>query len=197
MFEAMDVTVLERPRSRPLRRVRFVADAHLGGLARYLRLLGFDTRFENDPGDDALAEISAREHRILLSRDRALLERRRVSHGLWVPHTRPREQLAWVVERLDLYRLLRPFTRCMPCNGLLEPVSREQVADRVPERVLAVFDRFWRCRDCGRIYWRGSHYARLRDLVDRLRIPLRPPPGLVSEPSHRLSSPSRGPDCGG
>jgi uncharacterized protein with PIN domain len=189
MFEAMDVTALERLRSRPLRHVRFVADAHLGALARYLRLLGFDTRFENDPGDEALAEISAREHRILLSRDRALLDRRRVTHGLRVPHTRPREQLSWVVERLDLYRLLRPFTRCMPCNGLFEPVSAAQVADRVPERVLDAFDRFWRCRDCGRIYWRGSHYDRLKASVDRLRIPPRPLPGLVAEKRPGAASP--------
>jgi uncharacterized protein with PIN domain len=187
VFEALDLTPVRRPRLRPLRRPRFVADAHLGGLARYLRLLGFDTRFENDPGDDALAEISATEHRVLLSRDLGLLARRRVTHGLWVPGTRPRAQLAWVVERLDLYRLSRPFTRCMPCNGTLEPVTRERVRDLIPERVLADFERFWCCRGCGRVYWRGSHYQRLRAFVDRLVGPGQPSSGVVCGQSDGLS----------
>jgi uncharacterized protein with PIN domain len=169
VFESMDVTPLLRLRDRPLRRVRFVADAHLGRLARYLRLLGFDTLFENDPGDAALARISAHQGRILLTRDRALLERRLVTHGLWVPATRPRSQLVWVVERLDLWRLFRPFTRCTVCNGVLREVTRNSLQGRVPPRVLAAFDAFWRCRGCGRVYWRGSHYDRLRMLVDQLR----------------------------
>jgi hypothetical protein len=191
LFEALDLTPVPRPRPRPLRRPRFVADAHLGGLARYLRLLGFDTRFENDPGDDALAEISATEHRILLSRDLGLLARRRVTHGLWVPETRPREQLAWLVDRLDLYRLFRPFTRCMPCNGALEAVTREQVRDLVPARVLAAFERFWRCRGCGRIYWRGSHYERLVAFVERLAGRGRATPGVVHGPAAGLSCAAR------
>lgn len=173
VFESLDVAPLVRLRGEPLRAVRFVADAHLGRLARYLRLLGFDTRFENDPGDRELARLSADEGRILLSRDRGLLARAIVTHGLWVPSARPREQLAWVVERLDLYRLIRPFTRCTVCNGGLEPVPGTEVRDQVPERVAKVFHRFWRCRGCGRIYWEGSHYQRLRALVDQVAEPPR------------------------
>jgi len=84
MFEALDVGPLLRLRARPLRRPRFVADAHLGRLARYLRLLGFDTLYGNDPGDAELARLSASEHRILLTRDRALLMRGEVTHGCYV-----------------------------------------------------------------------------------------------------------------
>jgi uncharacterized protein with PIN domain len=171
VFESFDVAALARLRGEPLRAVRFVADAHLGRLARYLRLLGFDTRFENDPGDRALARLSAEEGRILLSRDRGLLARAIVTHGLWVPPVRPREQLAWVVERLDLRRLIRPFTRCTVCNGKLEPVAGPEVRGQVPERVAEAFDRFWRCRGCGRIYWEGSHYQRLRALVEQVAVP--------------------------
>ncbi|MGA7978736.1 MAG: Mut7-C RNAse domain-containing protein [Chromatiaceae bacterium] len=167
-FESVDVSPLLQLRDSPLRRVAFIADAHLGRLARYLRLLGFDTLFENDPGDEALAEIAANEGRILLSRDRALLERRIVTHGLWVPAVRPSEQLAYVLDRLDLYRLLQPFTRCTVCNGLLAVVDKEQLDKQVPPRVLAVFDDFWRCTACGRIYWQGSHYDRLRRLVEQV-----------------------------
>jgi uncharacterized protein with PIN domain len=168
VFEAMDVTALLRLRTSPLRGMRFVADAHLGRLARYLRLLGFDTLFENDPGDEALVQISEDQQRILLSRDRALLSRRCVTRGLWIPSTRPRQQLAYVVERLDLYPLFRPFTRCTLCNGELQRVSKSAVGTGVPPRVRAVFERFWRCEGCQRIYWQGSHYQRLRAMVKQL-----------------------------
>ena len=168
VFEAFDIAPVTGLRRDPLRQVRFVADAHLGRLARYLRLLGFDTLFENDLGDPELARISAEEGRILLSRDRGLLARSVVTHGLWVPSARPREQLAWVVQRLDLYRLIRPFSRCTVCNGVLEPVDTAGLRGELPERITNAFDAFWRCRGCGRVYWRGSHYQRLRALVDQV-----------------------------
>jgi len=168
MFESFDVTPLLRLRGRPLRRVRFVADAHLGRLARNLRLLGFDTLFENDLGDDELARISSQERRILLSRDRRLLRRRVVSHGLWIPATRPHEQVVYVVGRLDLYGLFSPFTRCTVCNGMLSTADTDMPDLQVPPRVRAVFETFWRCDGCGRVYWRGSHYDRLRAFVEQL-----------------------------
>lgn len=168
VFEALDPTPLLRLREAPLRRVCFVADAHLGRLARYLRLLGFDTLYENDLGDTELAALAEREGRILLSRDRALLAGPALSHGLWVAATRPREQVVEVVQRLDLYRLLRPFTRCTVCNGLLAAVGKAEVAGELPERLGRAFDAFWRCQGCGRLYWQGSHYQRLRALVEQI-----------------------------
>jgi uncharacterized protein with PIN domain len=168
MFESFDVAPLLHLREEPLRRLRFVADAHLGRLARYLRLLGFDTLFENDPGDAELARISAQEGRILLSRDRRLLMRRILTHGLLIPVTRPREQLVYLVDRLDLCGLFKPFTRCTVCNGKLASVDRETSRLQVPERVKSAFDAFWHCDGCGRFYWQGSHYERLRTLVEQL-----------------------------
>ena len=170
MFEAFDVSPLLYLHVQPLRRVRFVADAHLGRLARYLRLLGFDTLFENDFGDEELARISAREGRILLSRDRRLLERRIVNHGLWIEAVRPREQLVYVVDRLELYRLFQPFTRCTVCNGALREVDKGISELPLPPRVRAAFDTYWRCQGCGRVYWQGSHYDRLRAFVDQLKV---------------------------
>jgi uncharacterized protein with PIN domain len=171
LFESFDVTPLLRLRDRPLRRVHFVADAHLGRLARYLRLLGFDTLFENDPGDAELARISAREGRILLSRDKRLLQRRILSHALWIPAIRPREQLAYLVDRLDLRGLFRPFTRCTLCNGRLVEVMEDVPDLPVPPGVRAAFKTFWRCEGCDRIYWQGSHYDRLRAFVEQLAKP--------------------------
>lgn len=176
LFEAFDVTPLLRLRPRPLRRVRFVADAHLGRLARGLRLLGFDTLFANDPGDRELTRICAEEGRILLSRDRALLAHRRITHGLWIAPVRPREQLAYVVDRLDLYGLFRPFTRCTVCNGGLVSVPARELDAELPPRVLAAFATFWRCGGCRRLYWEGSHYEGLRGFVEQLAARRGPSP---------------------
>jgi len=165
VFEALDVTPLLRLRERPLRDPRFLADAHLGRLARYLRLLGFDTRYGNDPGDRALAELSTREHRILLTRDRALLMRREITHGCYIRAGRPLAQLAYVLERCDLHRLMRPFTRCMKCNAPLQQVSKAEVLEQLLPATRAHYEEFWRCCGCGQVYWKGGHYARLQELV--------------------------------
>ena len=168
LFEALDITPLLRIRPRAGRNPRFLADAHLGRLARLLRLLGFDTAFANDPGDAALVRQAGEEGRILLTRDRALLMRRGVTHGCYIRPLRPREQAAWVLRRCDLHRLARPFSRCLECNGELRAVARAEVAGRVPSGVWERQKTFLRCDGCGRIYWRGTHYRRLRALADRL-----------------------------
>jgi hypothetical protein len=168
VFERFDVAPLLRLRRRPVRRVRFVCDAHLGKLARRLRLLGFDTLFGNDPGDAELVRIANAERRVLLTRDRALLRRRDATHALFVPQAPVARQLQLLIEGLHLERLAAPFTRCTCCNGELVPVEPSEVAGRVPPRVLGQQRRFWRCRGCGRIYWEGSHYRRMHALVDDL-----------------------------
>ena len=165
IFEALNVAPLLRIRKTPLRTPRFIADAHLGRLARYLRLLGFDTLFDNDPGDQALAATARREGRILLTRDRMLLMHREVTHGCYIRKQRPLDQLAQVIDRCDLCKLIRPFSRCMKCNGLLRRVPKADIADQLPEGTREAHQEFWRCDVCGQLYWRGSHYARLRRLV--------------------------------
>ena len=187
VFESLDVTPVLRPRARPLRRTRFVADAHLAGLARYLRLLGFDTRCDNGCTDGEVARISAEEARIVLTRDRALLMRRSVSHGCYVRETRPRCQLEEIVARLDLYRAIAPFSRCLRCNGELAPVANEAIDDRVPPRSVALYRRFWSCGGCGRIYWEGSHWRRMSELVDELVR--RGEPGAMRTSAARMRAP--------
>lgn len=165
LFESLDVTSLLRLRARPLRRIRFIADAHLGKLARHLRLLGFDTLFGNDPGDAELVRMSSQDGRILLTRDRRLLMRREVTHGCYVRDSDPFKQLVQVLKRCDLYGDLQPFTRCMECNGRLQAVKKSVVEGRLPDRTRRCFDEFWECDGCGRIYWKGSHYERLTQWV--------------------------------
>jgi len=168
-FERFDITPIHRLRPRPLRRPRFVADVHLGTLARYLRLLGFDTRYGNDLDDATLAELTSRERRILLTRDVGLLKRKVVVRGQWLRSRDPERQVEELVEALDLKRAFRPFTRCMTCNGLISVVARKGLEGLVPPRVYRRFRAFKQCRDCRRVYWRGTHYMRLQRLVAQVR----------------------------
>jgi uncharacterized protein len=164
-FETLDVSRLMRLRPQPLRESRFVADSHLGRLAAYLRMTGFNTVYRRDFQDGELATISANEKRILLTRDRGLLKRNVVTRGYWVRTTNPREQLAEVLQRFDLWDSIAPFERCVHCNELLQPVPNELVSDRLQPETKQYFEEFWICPGCQRIYWKGSHYRRMRQLI--------------------------------
>jgi uncharacterized protein len=168
VFEALDISSVTVVRSRPLRVVRFAADVHLGRLAAYLRLAGFDTLYRNDWDDRDLAEVAARERRIILTRDRGLLMRAIVTHGHLVRETRPRAQLVEVLEHFELLGCLRPFTRCSVCNGLVESVTKAEVVATLPGRVAAYNQDFWRCAECGHVYWQGTHYRALLELFSGL-----------------------------
>lgn len=146
---------------------RFVLDNHLGRLAAYLRMLGFDCLYENDYADDELAEVVRREERILLSRDRRLLMRKVVTHGYCLRSLEPAEQLSEVVTRFDLSRRIIPFHRCLRCNHLLEPVTKEAVLDRLQPLTKLYFDEFQICPACRQVYWKGSHYERMQRLVEQ------------------------------
>jgi uncharacterized protein len=139
----------------------FVLDVHLGRLARYLRLLGFDTLYDNAADDNTLVDRSCDGERILLTRDRGLLMRREVVHGYYVRENEPRKQLAETVRRFKLAAVAQPFTRCMNCNGRLSDVEKVDVEQDLEPGTRRHFDRFWRCQECGNIYWEGSHFERL------------------------------------
>lgn len=156
-----DATLQPPPPSPP----RFVLDAHLGTLARYLRLLGFDTLYRNDYDDAQLADISAREDRVLLTRDRGLLKRRIVERAHFVRPDVPERQLKEVVQRFALSESARPFRRCSRCNGLLQKVDKAAIEDRLAPKTRIHYQRFLQCQGCGRIYWAGSHFKRLRRLL--------------------------------
>lgn len=168
VFEAFDIASATRVRPEPLRETRFVLDAHLGRLAGLLRLAGFDATYRRDARDEELAVASRDERRILLTRDQALLKRRAVTHGYYVRAVEPRVQAVEVVRRFQLARTARPFTRCTRCNALLDVAGKEDVAHLVPPRSLAHFQHFRHCPGCGRVYWQGSHYARLHALIDEV-----------------------------
>jgi uncharacterized protein with PIN domain/sulfur carrier protein ThiS len=149
--------------------LRFVVDGHLGRLAAYLRMLGFDTWYRNDADDDRLAAIAATEERIVLTRDRGLLKRSAVRRGAYLRSDRPVEQLVEVTRRFGLADRWQPFGRCLRCNTVLVPVGREQILDRLQPLTRIYYDDFRRCPGCDAIYWKGSHHARMERLIGRVR----------------------------
>jgi uncharacterized protein with PIN domain len=169
VFESFDIAWEVRVRPQPLRDSKFVLDVHLGRLAAYLRMLGFDAWYRSFATDEELAEVSSAEQRILLTRDRGLLKRGEVTHGYWLRVTDSRRQLTEVVGRFDLARMIRPFTRCMACNALLADIAKDRVLGLVPPRAAESFEEFRRCPDCRRIYWKGSHYRRMESWIRELR----------------------------
>ncbi|ATE59738.1 Mut7-C RNAse domain-containing protein [Thauera sinica] len=167
-FETFDITPLLRVRDHPLRQTRFIADAHLGGLAHLLRLTGFDTLYDNHYADDEIEAIAARDARIVLTRDRELLKRRTITHGCFVHALKPALQVAEIFDRLDLARSARPFTLCLECNAPLHTIDKALVADRLPAGVRERHARFSTCDLCRRIFWEGSHWQHMRTLVAHL-----------------------------
>ena len=163
VFERLNITGLTHLRPKPLRQNRFVLDVHLGTLARSLRMLGFDCDYSNNRDDPELAEISASEKRILLTRDRGLLMRRIISRGLIIRNDDPDKQLTELMDRLDLRDQIRPFTRCINCNGPLSPLERDsplfdELKLTIPPGVLEQYREFSCCPSCRKVFWKGSHY---------------------------------------
>ncbi|MCA1856218.1 Mut7-C ubiquitin/RNAse domain-containing protein [Massilia oculi] len=149
-------------------RPRFVADAHLGGLARLLRMAGYDTLYDNGYRDEDIARIAHEEERVLLTRDRELLKRRSVDCGCYLRATVPERQLRELFARLNLAPRMRPFSLCLHCNAPLRPVPKDAVLARLPPRVAEAHDAFTTCDACRRVYWAGSHHARMCVLLAEL-----------------------------
>ena len=141
--------------------LRLLADAHLGGLARFLRMLGYDTLHQNAFGDAEIRRLAAEERRIVLTRDRELLKCREIGRGCYVRALKPEQQIREVAARYGLATLARPFTLCLHCNLALVPVDKTAVAHRLPPTVRAVQESFSYCQGCDRVYWPGSHYQRM------------------------------------
>ncbi len=167
-FHEFDVEPTWRLSPEPLPEPRFVLDGHLGKLTRYLRLVGFDSSYDVEWTELELVEASTREGRVLLTRDIGLLMRGVLTRGYFVRATDPREQLTEVVGRFDLVASIDAFTRCTACNGELRDVEKEEIVDRLLPKTREHYDDFHRCTNCERIYWKGSHYARLKEIVDRV-----------------------------
>lgn len=168
VFRSIEIASLTRVRAASFGEKRFVLDTHLGRLAAYLRMLGFDALYRNDYHDEELARVSRHENRILLTRDRGLLKRAVVTQGYLLREIHPRRQLVEVLGRFDLLGSVAPFQRCVHCNAILDRAPAELIRDRLPPRTRQYYDEFHICPDCSRIYWKGAHYKRMNRFVERI-----------------------------
>ncbi len=148
---------------------RFVLDGHMGRINSHLRMLGLDCLYETDFDDEDLVRIGVADDRIILTRDRRLLMHKSVSLGYLVRSLDPEQQLTELVRRYGLRRWIRPFQRCIRCNGLLRPVSKAEVLDRLEPLTILYFEEFRICPACGQVYWKGSHFERMQRMINSLQ----------------------------
>jgi uncharacterized protein with PIN domain len=151
---------------------KFVADGHLGKLVRDLRLLGIDVTYDPAAEDRQLVKTASDEDRALLTRDRRLLMNAAVRHGYYLRSQDPLEQTAEVLRRFNLGSSMRPFSRCLRCNALLEPAKKAEVFDQLEPLTRIYYEQFRRCRGCGQVYWSGSHFDKLRARIEEIRAAL-------------------------
>lgn len=144
---------------------RFVLDSHLGKLARHLRLLGFDTLYRKEFPDPEIVVIAKRNGRIVLTRDIGLLKNKAIRRGYWIRSPDPTQQIKEVLKRFGLARRLRPFSRCLECNGKIRQMAKTRLQHLLPEKVKMYYNKFYQCSACRKVYWQGSHYAKLVRVV--------------------------------
>lgn len=168
VFEALDISSVIRLHPQPLRMTRFILDVHLGKLARYLRLLGFDTFYDTNYDDKEIIRMAVSEKRIILTRDIGILKNNKVTHGHWMRETNPKKQVFEILKRYDLVKQCQPFTRCLECNGKMRMLDSQDkfLLNTLPQQVLAFHDEFIQCDYCKKIYWKGTHYKKLAALVE-------------------------------
>jgi uncharacterized protein with PIN domain len=165
VFETLNISNVSHLRERPLREMRFILDVHLGKLAKYLRMLGFDTLYRNDYEDREIIRISFDEHRVILTRDLGLLKVKIVTHGYFVRSQHPKVQVAEVLKHFDLFSAVKPFRRCIKCNEELGMVLKDKIIHQLEPLTRQYFTDFFKCTGCGTIYWKGSHFERMKQFV--------------------------------
>ena len=149
----------------PFVECKFIADVHLGRLAKYLRLCGFDTVYEVTLDDREIINLSLKENRIILTRDKELLKNRHVIQSFRIMSAEPVEQLKEVLGRYNLINNLHPFSRCMICNGEVVCVRKEEIESTLQPRTRSYYNEFRKCYNCGKIYWEGSHYEKMKNFI--------------------------------
>jgi uncharacterized protein with PIN domain len=147
---------------------RFMADANVGRLATYLRLMGFDVAYDRHSSDKDVASFAAREGRVVLTRDHGLLRRKAVQWGRLVRSNDPIEQTRDIVRFFGLAPPSAPFSRCVRCNRVLSTVPKTTVLHLLQPKTKLYFEEFSRCPSCGRVYWAGSHHEKMLVMLHRL-----------------------------
>ncbi len=169
VFESMDISNVTHLREKSLRDPKFILDVHLGKLAKYLRLFGFDTLYENSYDDYEIIAISSARKRTILTRDVSLLKNKSVTRGYWIRSQHANDRLIEVIRRFDLVSTIRPFFRCTVCNGIIKKVRKESIMDRLEPKTKRYYDEFHKCTICEKIYWKGSHYENMAKFAETIK----------------------------
>jgi uncharacterized protein with PIN domain len=169
VFESFDISNVQHLRPKPLRKPKFICDVHLGKLARYLRMMGFDVYYKNDLSDEEIVKISLKERRAILTKDRGILKRNEVTHGYYVRNTKVEEQAKEVIKRFDLQNEIKELTRCLECNSELIKISKEKIAGKLPPKVKQSQEEFYECPGCGKLYWKGTHHQKMLSFVQKIK----------------------------
>jgi uncharacterized protein len=168
-FETLDIKPINHLRPEPLRTPRFILDVHLGKLAKYMRMAGIDTLYETNYEDEEIILIAEAENRTVLTRDLGILKDKQLKRGYYVRHTDPKEQIKEIVDRFDLRRHIQQAFRCISCNGWIQKVEKKSVLEELPPRTKDYYEEFYRCTECGKVYWKGSHFKRMSEFIEKLK----------------------------
>lgn len=146
-------------------------DVHLGTLAKLLRMLGFDATYKTDLTDATIARIAQTENRIVLTRDVGLLKHKTIAQGHWLRSQQTEEQLREVLQKYKIKPSdFKPLSRCLVCNTWVQPAAKEQVSDKLPPKTQLYFNEFYQCPTCGKVYWKGSHYEHMMQVIQRFYV---------------------------
>ena len=167
-FESLDITNFTQLRETPLRKTRFILDVHLGKMAKSLRMLGFDTLYRNDYIDPEIVSVATDQNRIILTRDKGILKYKKVTHGYLIRSDNPKKQVVEVLDRFDLVSQIRPFHRCIACNGLINKTDKKNIESRLKPKTKRYYNEFFQCDMCNRVFWKGSHYQNMQKQINDL-----------------------------
>lgn len=159
--------------------LRFIVDINVGKLAKWLRMMGYDTLLFDDDDDSRMIVIALREGRIVITKDTQIMKRGVITSGrlkaMLIATDKPEQQMRQVIESLNLDCQFKPFTICLECNQSLTERSKQEVADRVPPYVLQTQSEYVECSACHRIYWKGTHWQamtrKLQGFKEKLTTP--------------------------
>jgi hypothetical protein len=168
VFESLNITDVTQLREIPLRRNKFIADINLGDIVKYMRVLGFDLYCDSLLSTREIIEISKRENRVILTKSRKLLKFKDVTHGIFIRLDTTTEQIRRIIDYLDIKDNIKPFSRCLRCNTLLNIVQKEKILDRIPPKTKEFCDEYVQCRSCDKIYWKGTHFINMKKVVRQI-----------------------------
>ncbi len=163
-FYAIDISKISKVYYK-VEKLKFICDVHLGRLSKYLRMLGFDCYYKNDLSDEDIIQLSLREKRIILTMDRGILKNKKVTYGLLIRSKDIFEQTKEAVDRFNLYSKIKPLTRCLECNKKLKKISRKTASKTFPYLKDKYYKEFYLCPACNKIYYKGSHYERMKKIL--------------------------------